>query len=221
LQEASTFQKEIKMETGLLNNQAALARHEELVVQELPDEVVVYDLKRHKAHCLNKTAAFVWNHCDGETTITELAKLLEQEAGSPLDEQLVWYTLDKLRKADLLEGRLNSPLDDGLSRRRMIRRLGAMIVVPTVISLVAPTAMAQSSVAVFGHKIACGQCNNQDNPIGCINDTCCTGSCGGPQRGCVCTTTPCSPGASPGLVDTTCAGTLCTASTSASPCSSG
>ena len=209
------------MENGSLNNQAALARHEELVVQELPDEVVVYDLKRHKAHCLNKTAAFIWNHCDGETTVTELTNLLEQEAGSPLDEQVVWYTLDKLRKADLLEGRLNSPVDEGMSRRRMIRRLGAMIVVPTVVSLIAPSALAQASVTVLSKKIACGVCNQQDNPIGCVIDTCCTGNCGGPQRGCRCANDPCLAGGSPGLIDTTCSGTLCTTNTNAAPCSSG
>ncbi|MEK6303097.1 MAG: PqqD family protein [Acidobacteriota bacterium] len=208
------------MENGSLNNQAALARHEELVVQELPDEVVVYDLKRHKAHCLNKTAAFVWNHCDGETTVTELARLLEQEAGSPLDERVVWYTLDKLRKADLLDGQLKSPVDDGLSRRRMIRRLGAMIVIPTVISLVAPTAVMAASITVFAKKIACGQCNQQDNPIGCVSDTCCTGNCGGPQRGCVCATPGCPPGPG-GLIDTSCTGALCTAASAAAPCSSG
>ena len=29
------------------------ARQDELVVEELPDETLVYDLKRHKARCLN------------------------------------------------------------------------------------------------------------------------------------------------------------------------
>jgi coenzyme PQQ synthesis protein D (PqqD) len=220
LQEVSTLEGD-EMENGSLNNQSALARHQELVVQELPDEVVVYDLKRHKAHCLNKTAALIWNHCDGQTTITEMARLLDEEAGSPVDEDVVWHALDKLAKADLLEGKLNLPITDGLSRRRMIRRMGAMIVVPTVISLIAPTAMAQSSITVLGKKIACGQCNQQDNPIGCVSDTCCTGQCGGPQRGCVCSTNPCSPGASPGLVDTACIGVLCEAATNAAPCSSG
>ena len=38
------------------------ARQDELVVEELPDETLVYDLKRHKARCLNRTAALVWQH---------------------------------------------------------------------------------------------------------------------------------------------------------------
>ncbi len=30
-----------------------MSRRDELVVRELPDEVLVYDLRQHKAHCLN------------------------------------------------------------------------------------------------------------------------------------------------------------------------
>ena len=74
------------MENGALNNQVARARHDELVVQELPDEVMVYDLKSHKAHCLNKTAAFIWNHCDGETSVADLVTLLKEESGSSANE---------------------------------------------------------------------------------------------------------------------------------------
>jgi hypothetical protein len=204
----------MKMENAALNSQAALARHEELVVQELPDELMVYDLKRHKAHCLNKTAAFIWHHCDGQTTVTELTGLLRQETGASVDEDVVWYTLDKLGKADLLEGKLNSPVKDSLSRRRMIRRLGTIIVVPAVISLVAPTALAQATVITLNKKIPCGQCNNQDNPAGCASSTCCTGSCGGPQRTCV--QVPGS--APPGMVNTSCTGPLCVAASNAAPC---
>ena len=54
------------------------ARQEELVVEELPDETLVYDLKRHKAHCLNRAAALVWQHCDGRTTSSDMAEILEQ-----------------------------------------------------------------------------------------------------------------------------------------------
>ena len=38
------------------------ARTEGLVVTELPDELLVYDLERHRAHCLNPTAALVFKH---------------------------------------------------------------------------------------------------------------------------------------------------------------
>ncbi len=48
------------------NEQARpLARKADLVTKEVADEVLVYDLKSHKAHCLNQTAALVWKYCDG------------------------------------------------------------------------------------------------------------------------------------------------------------
>ena len=43
-------------------------REQGLITDELPDEILVYDLDRHKAHCLNRTAALVWRQCDGKTS---------------------------------------------------------------------------------------------------------------------------------------------------------
>jgi hypothetical protein len=37
-------------------------RKKNLIIDELADEVLVYDLDRHKAHCLNRTAALVWKN---------------------------------------------------------------------------------------------------------------------------------------------------------------
>lgn len=42
-----------------------MARQSGLVVQEMPDEVLVYDMDTNKAHCLNQSAAFIWKSCDG------------------------------------------------------------------------------------------------------------------------------------------------------------
>jgi hypothetical protein len=168
------------MENANTYHSAALARQEDLVVQNLPDEVMVYDLKRHKAHCLNKTAAFVWQHCDGQTTVTEIASLLRKESGSPADEEVIWYALDKLGEADLLAEKLIPPVKDGLSRRRMIRRLGTLLVVPAVISIVAPTAVQAQTIIVAPFKIANGTCDSPPGPIppaSCLTgETCCTGA---------------------------------------------
>ena len=51
-------------------------RQDRLVVRELGDELLVYDLDRHRACCLNASAALVWRHCDGHTPVTEIAKRL-------------------------------------------------------------------------------------------------------------------------------------------------
>lgn len=174
-----------------------LARQEKLVVQEMPDEVLVYDLKQHKAHCLNKTAAFVWSQCDGQTTVAELARLVVEEFKSPFDETLVWRALDQLNKADLLAVKLERPKDVAFqSRRRLLGKLGtaALLSVPVVMSITAPTALAGASVpvactacakkAVTGCPAECtssgtiGQCYDNTGcgnggPLGCMTCAAC------------------------------------------------
>jgi hypothetical protein len=152
------------------NHQPALARNDELVVRELPDEVLVYDLRRHKAHCLNQTAAFVWNHCDGQTTVGEIAKLMEEEWGTPVGEEVVWFTLDKLGKADLLQQRVTVPqAHAGVTRRSAVRQMGigALMAVPVVMSIVSPTPAAAASV-----PIVCQSCVKKINGVGACPEVC-------------------------------------------------
>src|SRR6266849_10910214 len=78
-------------------------REHGLIIDELPDEVLVYDLDRHKAHCLNRTAALVWRRCDGKTPPREIARRLQGELDQPFNEDLVWLALRQLNKIQLLE----------------------------------------------------------------------------------------------------------------------
>jgi len=111
-----------------------------LVVTELKGEMLVYDLERHRAHCLNPAAALVFKHCDGTRSVAELARLLERELGGPADPDCVWLGLDRLGKAGLLRQRVSRPPGEGrLSRRQLARRLGIAVLLPAVTSLVAPT----------------------------------------------------------------------------------
>jgi Coenzyme PQQ synthesis protein D (PqqD) len=152
------------------NPQTAVARREGLLVQELADEVLLYDLKRHKAHCLNRTAAFVWHHCDGQTTVDEIAKLMEAEWRTPVSADAVWLALDKLSKASLLEESITLPLAmAGLSRRSAMRQLGvgAVLALPVVMSLVSPAAAAAASVPV-----PCQSCVKKQNGVGACPTVC-------------------------------------------------
>ena len=72
------------------------ARANDIVIQELFDELVIYDLKRNKVHSLNPTAAFVWQHCNGQRTPAELAALLQRKFQTPQAEPLLWLALDRL-----------------------------------------------------------------------------------------------------------------------------
>ena len=124
------------------------ARKEGLVVKELPEEVLVYDLERHKAHCLNQPAAKIWKLCDGRRTLPEIARKLSDELGVPVDEEVVMFALEQLGTARLLEERIMRPrVNPPISRREVIKRLGqaAAVAVPLVTSLLAPTAQAAVS----------------------------------------------------------------------------
>ena len=126
------------------------ARHENLVVQELGDETVVYDEKRNHVHRLNRTAAFVWKNCDGQRTVADLAEILQVEMGVSVSEEIVWLALDRLEKERLLQEKLVRPEDaKNITRRQMLKKAalvgGMTLLLPVVQSIVAPTpAMAMS-----------------------------------------------------------------------------
>jgi hypothetical protein len=127
-----------------------LRREEELVVRHLPEETLVYDLRRHKAHCLNQAAALVWRHCDGQTSAAEMALRLHHELGMPAEERVVWLALDRLRRAGLL----TSPLPAGRPRcsRRELAQLGiAALAAPLVLTIIAPTAAMAASCVPRGN----------------------------------------------------------------------
>lgn len=126
------------------------ARTEQLLLQEVGDELVVYDQQRHRAHRLNGAAALVWRHCDGRTGVADLAALLHGESNVPADEELVRLALDQLARAHLLQDDSTRPTDAArISRRQVLRKLGrtaaVALLVPTVMTILAPTpARAQS-----------------------------------------------------------------------------
>jgi hypothetical protein len=141
---------------------APKARKEGLVIQQLADEVLVYDQERFKAHCLNHTAALVWKHCDGKKTASEIAQALRHEAASPVDEELVWLALSQLGKSRLLtEQVMMSEGQPGISRREVMRRVGiaAAVALPVVTSIVAPRAAQAINCKTSGQPCTTGpQC---------------------------------------------------------------
>jgi len=119
------------------------ARKKGLIVQQLADEVLVYDQQRHKAHCLNNTAALVWERCDGKTSVAKITEKLSKHAGSQVGEDVVMLAIAQLAKVRLLEESAGQwKAREGMSRREMMKRAGlaAAIALPVVTSIVAPNA---------------------------------------------------------------------------------
>jgi hypothetical protein len=120
-----------------------VARRSDLLTRKIPGELLVYDLKRHKAFCLNETAARIWKGCNGKRTVADLAAMLESDKRS-LDEKIVWLALDQLERSHLLQTRsLGGAILPAISRRQLIRSgIAAAIALPVVTMIAAPTAQA-------------------------------------------------------------------------------
>lgn len=167
----------------MINSQIPKARKNGLVIQEAGDEVLVYDVERSHAHCLNRTAAFVWRSCDGQNSVSTIAGMLGREFSVKADEDLVWLALDQLSQERLLEEEIRLGAS-GVSRRDAIRKIGlaAAIALPVVAILGFP----RTSLAVTCAASYCGT-NNASN--GCNpGDYCCKN--GGGQY--ICQATPCT-----------------------------
>jgi hypothetical protein len=152
-------------------NQLPKARTEQLIVKEVDDEVLVYDLKTDQAHCLNKTAAIVWRNCDGASTVDNIASSAGKEINADLGNDVICLALDQLEKFHLLE---NVPMRPtylaGMSRRALMRNLGvAAVALPVILSIAAPTAVEAAS------------CNTPTGrPGGCpctLNSQCASNNC--------------------------------------------
>lgn|SRR5947209_3325973 len=145
------------------------ARTSELVVRELEDEVLIYDVERQKAHCLNRTSAFVWKHCDGKTTTGEMKHLLEREFATQVDEDVVWLALNQLRRFHLLEG--GGGVGMKVTRRELVRKyLPAALVLPVILSIATPTAAQAGSgpcAAAAGRPTGCPCTGPADCATGC------------------------------------------------------
>jgi hypothetical protein len=151
------------------NTPLPLARSEGLIIESLEDEVLVFDLKSQKSHCLNRTAVLIWKHCDGQTNIAQMSRILNRDLGAPISEQAIWLGLKQLAGAHLLQERLKTPTNIAkVSRRELIRRVGltAAATLPLILTITAPTAKAQGSC--LPRDAACT-----------LNSQCCSGNCRG------------------------------------------
>lgn len=113
-----------------------------LLVRRIGEESVVYDLERHEAHCLNASAAAVLTRCDGQTDSREMVSQLRVALCADVDERWVRLALDGLEKACLLELVPSSDAaPKSADRREVLRRagIGAVLLLPAVVSIVAPT----------------------------------------------------------------------------------
>jgi len=147
-----------------------LARKDQLVIREIPNETLVYDERRDKAYCLNHTASLVWKNCDGNREPADIARQLTKELSVNVPEAFVQLAIQQLNRDNLLENHDSSKKVIRIPRREVIRRIGltTAIALPVVISLAIPTSATAASCACI-------------NPGGCAVQTLCpsTVNCNG------------------------------------------
>ena len=131
------------------------ARVEKLVVQEMENETLVYDLESDKAHHLNKTMSVVWQKCDGETSFDEVAKTLSKELDADIENDFVLLALQELEKSNLIETTSEESNREIISRRKVLLNYALpAIAAPVVMSLVSP-ASAQMTASCLALEDAC------------------------------------------------------------------
>lgn len=139
------------------------ARTDNLVIRELDDETLVYDMERDQAHCLNQTAALVWTQCDGKTTATQAARALGKELDTTVEPDLVWLAIKQLQKFHLVEGAEKSP---SVTRRELVLKYAPIaLALPVIMSISTPAPAGAASCAALGES--------------CATRPCCSGSCFG------------------------------------------
>jgi hypothetical protein len=154
-------------------------RREGIITKEVDGELLVYDIERDKAHCLNPSAAAIWKLCDGRTSIEEIAASMTTQTGAIVDEIAVSLALADFGRSHLLEVtggdemRLQLPKTIlGMSRREAVKRIGIGASLPIIFSITAPT--AQANISCKGDGVTCGA-----GPE-CCSGTCTSNQCVGP-----------------------------------------
>ncbi len=153
------------------------ARTTGLVTTELDGELLVYDRHTHRALCLNPTAAAVWRRADGSRSVEQLATDLADELGQPVPEEVVWFALTRLNRANLLQECPELPVPrQPCTRRSLARQLGTTLafssLVPAITAILAPT--AAEAATCKGYGAACTS-----------NTQCCSGRCHAILKKCI------------------------------------
>ena len=138
-------------------------KREDWFFEETGGEMLVYNLERHRVHCLNDTAVRIWKLCTGKRTINQIAAELPMALHPRSRELVVRNAIGQLARLGLIEANDDAP---NISRRALAKRIGigaaAAVALPLVTTIVAPTpAYAQNCTG-----------------ISCSHPTDCPGSCG-------------------------------------------
>ena len=154
------------------------ARRNDIVVDEVVDELLIYDRRADVAHCLSEIAATVWRACEGGATLSEIAEqIIARDLAGSSDEatELADTAVAELIEKGLLQ--TSGIGADRVSRRQALRRMvgvgAAAVVAPLVVSAAVP-----KSALAHGSPASCVQtgsaCSHEKTINSANNNNCCT-----------------------------------------------
>jgi hypothetical protein len=83
-------------------NEMPLVREKNLIVQDLTDEVLIYDQVSHRVCHLEPAVAFVWRSCKDRAPVVTVSDLLERKFKAPSGEAFLALALAQLDRHNLL-----------------------------------------------------------------------------------------------------------------------
>jgi hypothetical protein len=122
------------------------ARTEQILIEEIEDEAVAYDLQTNVAHALKPLAAAVFSCADGSNSVADIATQVSHRLGEPVSSDEVEDALAQLENVSLLERpSLDALTQDPISRRTALKAfLAAGAGTFLITSVAAPAALAGS-----------------------------------------------------------------------------
>lgn len=100
------------------------ARDENVVVESVGDETVIYDLDTHVAHALKPLAAAVYAYADGKNTAAEIAELASYRLATAVSEADVVEAIAQLEAISMITAPVLN-VRTGLSRRQALKSFAA------------------------------------------------------------------------------------------------
>jgi hypothetical protein len=145
------------------------ARTEGIIDERVDDDLVLYDRDSQTAHSLSAGAARVWEFCDGDRSMTEIAQQLQ------LEPALVDQALAELSERGLLVELPESLISRRQAAKRLAKVGGAAFVAPLIYSVAIGPAMAAASPVACGN-LACGGSGTNNNDAKTQADAVCNAS---------------------------------------------
>lgn len=130
------------------NKKLPQLRTQNLVITELEEESLIYDLDVNKAFCLNETARLVMNQCDGTKSVDQALGIINRQLKTKMSADMVWLVVSQLKDANFIEKDYEIPIQTNrVSRRKILNAAASLgVALPIITSLIVPTALhAQSS----------------------------------------------------------------------------